>query len=159
MRASVEEADLVLRLTDQLQIAPPDSESLDAWIREAVQATGANPDYVAALRAAPILTDPSRWAALATVAVAVRTGRLLVVDNQDRFIGWAEFNEYADGVGLDEEASRLLYAEIGDFWRGLHPRPRLRSNVGTYLALCASGLTNRREVLRFSSDVVGLRLG
>ena len=158
MRPSDEETNLVRRLADRLSDAPTDPESLGPWIRDAVRSADAGAEFERALRAAAIPQEPARWSALAAVAVAVRNGRLQVADG-DRVIAWDAFNEYAGGVGLDEAASRLVHAEIEDYWQGLHPRPRPRSPVGTYLSLLANGVTTRQELLALPPAAVGLRLG
>jgi hypothetical protein len=158
MRPSDEERNLVRRLADRLRDAPADPESLGAWIRDAVRSAGAGAEFERALRAVAIPEEPVRWSALAAVAVAVRSGTLRVADG-DRVIAWGAFNEYAGGVGLDEVTSRLVYDEIEYYWQGLHPRPRPRSPVGTYLSLLANGVTTRQELLALPPAAVGLRLG
>jgi hypothetical protein len=149
MRPS-DERDLVRRLADVLRDAPADAESLEVWIRDAARETDLGPDYVQALRAVAIPAEPSRWVALATVAVSVRSGRLPVVDG-DRVISWEEFQEYVAGLAqLREHAPptrqpvQVRRPSEGS-GRGKHqtrrqqPRPTLLSHAQTVLTRRNSG--------------------
>jgi hypothetical protein len=158
VRPSDDERELVHRLAGDLRHAPADADGLSAWIHEVVDAAGADQDYAQALIAAPLPAEPSEWAALASLAVAIRTGHLSIVDG-DEIIGWEPFEEYAGGLGLDGSASRLVYEQLDVYWREVHPRPRPGSRVATYLGLHAGGLTTRTEVLRQPSGAMALRLG